>query len=59
VIELPVKQVSAVALGGDDLRDLYITTSRENLPAGVDPDGGSLYRVRVDVPGTIMNAFRG
>ncbi len=59
VIELPVKQVSAVALGGDDLRDLYVTTSRENLPAGVDPEGGSLYRVRVDVPGTLVHAFGG
>jgi sugar lactone lactonase YvrE len=59
VVELPVSLVTSCALGGDDLRDLYITTSRENLPDGVDPDGGSLYRIRVDVPGVLVHSFAG
>src|SRR5262245_36657076 len=32
VVELPVSKPTAVALGGDDRRELYITTSREFLP---------------------------
>lgn len=52
VVELPVSKPTAVALGGDDGRDLYITTSREHLPDGVEPSAGSVFRVRVSTPGT-------
>lgn len=59
-IELPVKQVSSVALGGDDLTDLFITTAGESWPSDLAPPGynfgnsnmgGSLYRIRVETPG--------
>ena len=30
-VELPARQVTACTFGGEDLRDLYVTTSRENL----------------------------
>jgi sugar lactone lactonase YvrE len=59
VVELPVTKPTAVALGGDDLRDLYITTSREYLPEGAEPDAGSLYRIRVDVPGVLLHTYAG
>lgn len=53
------KQTTACALGGEDLRTPYITTSRENLPDHVQPTAGSLYAVRVAVPGQVTAAFGG
>jgi D-xylonolactonase len=58
-IEMPVTQVSSVALGGPDFCDLYITTAGEHwnsplAPGGYSYDadaGGGLYRVRVETPG--------
>lgn len=43
VVELPVTQVSCCCFGGEDLKTLYITTSRENLPEGEEPEAGSVY----------------
>ncbi|GAA2521731.1 MULTISPECIES: SMP-30/gluconolactonase/LRE family protein [Kocuria] len=59
VVSVGAKQVTACTLGGEDLRTLYITTSRENLPADVQPTAGSLYSVRVAVPGQVTRAFAG
>jgi sugar lactone lactonase YvrE len=59
IVNVPVSKTTAVALGGDDLRDLYITTSRENLRPGAEPEAGSLYRVRVDVPGMPLHTYAG
>jgi gluconolactonase len=47
-IEVPASAVTSVAFGGDERRDLYITTAdhKENPALG-----GSIHRTRVDVPG--------
>jgi hypothetical protein len=50
VLELPVTQVTACAFGGDGLEELYITTSRENLPDEEQPQAGSVFRARPCVP---------
>lgn len=59
-IALPVTQVSSVAFGGEDWRDLYITTAGESWPSDFAPPGydfqapnigGSLYRIRLDIQG--------
>lgn len=57
-VELPVRLVTACALGGDDGRDLYVTTSRENLD-DPEPAAGALFRVRVDVPGRPVLPYAG
>jgi len=57
-LDLPVRLVTAVALGGDDLRDLFITTSRENL-ADPESDAGAVFWTRVDIPGRPVAAFGG
>lgn len=57
-VELPVRLVTACALGGPELRDLYITTSREHLQ-DPEPEAGALFRVRVDVPGRPVLPFGG
>jgi sugar lactone lactonase YvrE len=59
-LQLPVLQVSSVALGGVNLDELYVTTAAEAWPSDLAPPGfdfsapnmgGSLYRLKVDVPG--------
>ena len=54
IIELPVSNVTCPAFGGDDLRTLYITSARQGLDAGqleAQPHAGSVFSIRVDVPG--------
>lgn len=48
-IPLPVGQVTCCAFAGDDLRDLVITTAR--MGEKVEPLSGSVFRIRVTVPG--------
>ncbi|MFC4554520.1 SMP-30/gluconolactonase/LRE family protein [Georgenia faecalis] len=58
-VRVPAHQVTACTLGGDDLRDLYITTSRENLGADAEPEAGAVFRVRVDVAGMPVLPYGG
>jgi len=57
-VALPVRLTTACTFGGDDLRDLYVTTSRENLH-DPEPEAGAVFRVRVAVPGQPVRAFAG
>ncbi|MFC8191941.1 SMP-30/gluconolactonase/LRE family protein [Cellulomonas sp. NPDC057328] len=57
-VELPARLVTACTLGGPDLRDLYVSTSRENLD-DPEPEAGALFRVRVEVPGKPVLPFAG
>jgi D-xylonolactonase len=59
-IAMPVRQVSSVIFGGDDLSDLYVTTAADPWPSPLAPpgydasapdQGGSLYRIRLDIQG--------
>ncbi|MGE2724476.1 SMP-30/gluconolactonase/LRE family protein [Mycolicibacterium pulveris] len=59
VIELPAHKVTACTFGGDDLRTLFITTSREGLRAGEDPLAGSLFSCRPGVDGLPVRSFAG
>ena len=51
VVPLPCGRVTACAFGGDDLAELFITTSRLELAEGVDPQGGALFRCEPGVRG--------
>jgi sugar lactone lactonase YvrE len=57
IIDVPgVSRVSCPAFGGDDMKTLYLTTARENMPPGDlerEPTAGSVYSIRVDVPGIV------
>ncbi|MGO1509174.1 MAG: SMP-30/gluconolactonase/LRE family protein [Actinomycetaceae bacterium] len=57
-VDLPVRLVTACTLGGEDGRDLFVTTSRENLE-DPEPEAGSVFRIRVEVPGREVRPFRG
>ncbi len=59
-LPMPVKQVSAVAFGGPDLDELYITSAGASWPSDVAPPGydfaapnmgGTLFRLRAEVRG--------
>ena len=59
VVELPVRKVTACTLGGPNLDQLFITTSREGLEAGMDPLAGSLFRADVGIRGIPTREFAG
>lgn len=54
VVELPVSRVTCSAFGGDDLKTLYITSARAGMTPDErerEPHAGSVFAIRVDVPG--------
>ena len=54
--ELPVRGVTAVTLGGEDLRDVFITTSRQTAD---EPGAGAVFHMRAEVAGQPLRAFAG
>ena len=59
VVELPPSQVTACAFGGANLDQLYITTSRENLPDGAEPQAGAIFHLAPGVRGLPLGTFAG
>lgn len=59
VVEVEARQVTACTFGGPGLRELYITTSRENLEPGDDPLAGALFIADVGVGGLPVRPFAG
>lgn len=59
VVEVPAQKVTACTFGGARLDELYITTSREDLPPDVDPLAGSLFRAAVGKVGRPVREFAG
>ena len=57
VIDVPVSRPTACCLGGDDLKTLFITTSREGLVPGDEPEAGAIFSCRVAVPGLEVLGF--
>jgi len=57
-VALPVRCPTMPCFGGDDLRTLYVTTSREKRPADElarQPWAGRVLQCRVEVPGLPVN----
>jgi sugar lactone lactonase YvrE len=59
VVRLPCTQVTCPAFAGPELADLYVTTSRRDLPKGEQPAAGALFRVRPGVPGLPVLPYAG
>jgi sugar lactone lactonase YvrE len=60
-LALPVQCPTMPCFGGDDLRTLYITTSRNGRPADElarQPWAGCVLTLRVEVPGLPVNFAR-
>lgn len=61
-IALPVARCTKVAFGGEDLRTLFITTARIDLPEAelaAQPLAGGLFSTRVEIPGLPAGRFAG
>lgn len=59
-ILLPVSRPTSVAFGGPDLRTLYITSARVDLPENelsAQPYAGALFSIRMQVAGLSVNRF--
>jgi sugar lactone lactonase YvrE len=59
VVPLPCGRVTACAFGGDDLDELFISTSRLEVPEGTEPAAGALFRCEPGVRGQPVRAFAG
>ena len=59
VVDLPVSNVTACAFGGPELRTLFITTSRQGLDPGDQPEAGAVFRYEAGVRGAPQHAFAG
>jgi sugar lactone lactonase YvrE len=58
LVSFPVNKVTSCAFGGDDLRDLYVT-SASFAPIGDEPLAGALFRLRPGVAGKPTHLFAG
>lgn len=60
VVDVPgVTNTSACAFGGEGLRTLFITTSRQYVPDGEQPDAGAVFVADPGVAGAPLPAFAG
>jgi sugar lactone lactonase YvrE len=59
VVALPCGRVTACAFGGENLDELFITTSRLDIPEGSEPAAGALFRCMPGVRGQAVNTFAG
>jgi sugar lactone lactonase YvrE len=61
-IPLPCSNPTAPCFGGPDLRTIFVTSLRHDLPADVladKPLSGGIFAVRADVPGVPVARFAG
>lgn len=59
VVYIPASKVTACTFGGDELDELSITTSQENIDTDSDPLAGSLFRAELGVRGLPVREFAG
>jgi sugar lactone lactonase YvrE len=59
VVDLPVSNVTACAFGGPERQTLFITTSRQGLDEGDQPEAGAVFRYEAGVRGAPQHAFAG
>ena len=59
VVNMPTPKVTACTFGGEDLDQLFITTSQENIDVKDEPLAGSLFSVAPDVQGLPVRTFAG
>ncbi len=62
VVPLPADRITSCTLGGPELRDLYVTSATRGSSERerhLQPHAGSIFRIRVDVPGVPAARFGG
>jgi sugar lactone lactonase YvrE len=58
-LAVPACKVTACTFGGENLDQLFITTSQENIDTREDPLAGSLFRAAVGIRGLPVRPFAG
>jgi sugar lactone lactonase YvrE len=62
IVSVPTTNVTSCTFGGEDLRDLYITSARRGLSAAAqaaEPYAGGLFCYKSDVPGLPAEKYAG
>lgn len=59
IVEVDATNVTACTFGGPEHKQLFITTTQENLAPGQDPLAGSLFMAEVGVTGRPVRDFAG
>jgi sugar lactone lactonase YvrE len=59
IVEVPATKATACTFGGENLDELYITTSRENLEDDEQPAAGSLFLAHPGVRGLPTREYGG
>lgn len=59
VVELLVTNVTACTFGGADLRTLFVTTTRKNVPEGEHAEAGSVFATRPGQAGLPVIGYAG
>ncbi|MDO5711531.1 MAG: SMP-30/gluconolactonase/LRE family protein, partial [Micrococcales bacterium] len=59
IVELPVSNITACTFGGADLATLFITTTRQNVLAGEQPEAGSVFAATPGVRGLPVLPYTG
>lgn len=57
-IDIPVEKVSSCCFGGDDMKDLIITTASLNTDLSEQPKAGYVFKYRCDTPGLYINRYK-
>jgi sugar lactone lactonase YvrE len=50
-IDIPVKSVTSLVFGGDDMDEMYVTTARMDTDLNMYPDAGGVFKIKMDVKG--------
>lgn len=59
MVRFPVSQTSSCVFGGEDARDLYVTSAARGISEDSEPEAGSLFRARPGAVGQAPNSFAG
>lgn len=59
VLEVPVRQVTAVTFGGAGLDEVFVTTSRQDLGDDAEPLAGAVFSAAVGVRGLPVREYAG
>ena len=57
VLELPVTNVTSCVFGGPGNTTLYVTTSRQGIPDGAEPEAGAVFTAESGVRGAVVHDF--
>lgn len=58
-IELPVKSVTSMVFGGEDMDEMFVTTAKMDTDLNKFPDAGGVFKIKMDVQGKPTFKYKG